>query len=356
MRNKNSLPTDLSKGFNAFSNLSIIVVIALFGVLGLGMINSLVTYKSPSPIVRSQKSSSSRSYSKPSVPEVQNLWKAPSINSIQENKELILYGKDLIANTAEYLGPKGSVKQISNGLNCQNCHLAAGTQPFGNNYGGVASTYPKIRPRSGKMVDTEGRINACFQRSLNGSPLPSNSKELKAMIAYIEWLGKDVPEGIKPKGAGLYKISYLNRAASPENGKYIYVEQCERCHGSNGEGILKQDKISYQYPPLWGANSYNVSAGLYRIEKFARFVKTNMPYGISYKDIVLSDEEAWDIAAYVNSQPRPNKKFKGDWEANLINKPLDAPFGPYADGFTEKEHKYGPYIPIQKAIQKLKNN
>lgn len=356
MRNKNLLPPNLSKGFNTFSNLSIVVAIALFSFLGLGMIDSIVTYQSPTSMASSSKSKPSNSYSKPRVREVKNLWKAPSVNSIQKNKEMILYGKDLIANTAKYLGPKGSVNQISNGLNCQNCHLAAGTQPFGNNYGGVASTYPKVRPRTGKMVDIAGRINACFQRSLNGDPLPSNSGELKAMIAYIEWLGKGVQKGVKPKGAGLYKIAYLNRAASPAKGKLVYAKYCKICHGSNGEGLLKGNGISYEYPPLWGVNSYNVSAGLYRVEKFARFTKTNMPYGISYKDIILSDEEAWDIAAYVNSQPRPNKKFKGDWNANLINKPIDAPFGPYADGFTEKEHKYGPYIPIQKAIQKLKNN
>ncbi|CAA6802425.1 MAG: Cytochrome c family protein [uncultured Aureispira sp.] len=354
MLNKNVLPSVLSKGFNTVSNLSITLVIALLGVLGCGMINNMVTYKSPRARDSASKDAPFKAYSKPRGIVGQNLWKAPSVKSIQKNKEMILYGKELIVNTAKYLGPKGSVKPISNGLNCQNCHLAGGTQPFGNNYGGVASTYPKLRHRPGKIVDIPERINACFQRSLNGSPLPLNSTELKAMVAYMKWLGKGVPKGIKPKGAGLYKIAYLNRAASPEKGKVVYLKHCERCHGSNGEGLLKAAGISYKYPPLWGANSYNISAGLYRVGKFARFIKTNMPYGTSFKNIVLSDEEAWDIAAYVNTKPHPTKKFKEDWATNLINKPLDAPFGPYVDEFTEKEHKYGPYPPIQKAIQKLK--
>src|SRR6478752_9541550 len=62
------------------------------------------------------------------------LWKAPDstkISSLPEG-ELIAYGRELIAHTARYLGPHGTVQAISNGMNCQNCHLKSGTQPFGN--------------------------------------------------------------------------------------------------------------------------------------------------------------------------------------------------------------------------------
>jgi thiosulfate dehydrogenase len=57
-------------------------------------------------------------------------WIGPSIyldhSTKGEERELIIYGQDLIAHTAKYLGPKGSVAQITNGMNCQNCHLQAG--------------------------------------------------------------------------------------------------------------------------------------------------------------------------------------------------------------------------------------
>ncbi|MFZ9171713.1 MAG: hypothetical protein ACO210_07135, partial [Sediminibacterium sp.] len=57
-------------------------------------------------------------------------WIAPSIytdNTVSgEERKLVIYGQDLIAHTAKYLGPKGSVAQITNGMNCQNCHLQAG--------------------------------------------------------------------------------------------------------------------------------------------------------------------------------------------------------------------------------------
>ena len=83
-------------------------------------------------------------------------WVAPSLfsdNITKGNKrKMIIYGEDLIANTSKYFGPHGSVLQISNGMNCQNCHLDAGTRSWGNNYGAVASTYPKFRERSGTCL------------------------------------------------------------------------------------------------------------------------------------------------------------------------------------------------------------
>ncbi|MDH5603099.1 MAG: cytochrome C, partial [Cyclobacteriaceae bacterium] len=78
------------------------------------------------------------------------------------------------------------------------------------------------------------------------------------------------------------------------------------------------------------------------------FIKTNMPLGVTYENPLLTDEECWDIAAYVNSQPRPVKDISADWP-ELADKPFDHPFGPFADGFSEMEHKYGPY---QKMLKK----
>ena len=80
-----------------------------------------------------------------------------------------------------------------------------------------------------------------------------------------------------------------------------------------------------------------------------------MPFGVSYKNPTLTDEEAWDIAAFINSQPHPVKKFPQDWP-NLLTKAIDYPFGPYADSFSEEQHKYGPYPPIIEAIKELKKN
>lgn len=283
-------------------------------------------------------------------------WMAPAVSELEGDpeKETILYGKELIAHTSDYLGPHGSVlPSNSNGMNCQNCHLEAGTKIFGNNYGAVNSTYPKYRARSGSIENVYKRINDCFERSLNGKSLDTNSREMQSIAAYIKWLGKDVPKGKKVAGAGLKELAVLDRPADVENGRALYAQKCMSCHQSTGEGTLNAAQTAYEYPPLWGQHSYNKGAGLFRVSSFAKFIKYNMPFGASYTNTQLTDEEAWDIAAFVNSQPRPDKNVKKDWP-KIQEKPFDYPFGPYADGFDEKQHKYGPFKPIQEKAAALK--
>ena len=279
-----------------------------------------------------------------------SVWKAAdwSVMDQEPNAEELNYGKELVANTAEYLGPKGKVKAISNGMNCQNCHLQAGTAPFGNNYGAVAATYPKFRARSGTEEDIQKRINDCFERSLNGKPLARDSKEMKAMVAYINWVGKEVPKGEIPIGSGLYEVPLLDRAADPIKGKLVYEKQCASCHQTDGKGQAKPDGTGYVYPPLWGEASYNHGAGLYRLSRFAGYVKANMPLGATFEQPILSDEESWDLAAYVNSMERPTKDLSQDWP-DISKKPMDHPFGPFTDGFSEEQHKFGPFKPIKAA-------
>lgn len=277
-------------------------------------------------------------------------WVPPSLYTDREltgtDREMVIYGEDIIANTSRYFGPRGSVAQISNGMNCQNCHLNAGRKNWGNNYSAVFSTYPKFRERSGQTESIYKRVSDCFERSLNGQAPDSTGREYKAIYAYMKWLGKEVKKGEKPYGVGIDKLKFLDRAADPVKGKLVYAEKCQSCHGANGEGQKSLDGISYEYPPLWGANSYNNGAGLFRLSNFAGYVKSNMPFNqASHENPMLSTEQAWDVAAFVNSQPRPFMDISRDWP-DISKKPFDHPFGPYADGFPEEQHKYGPFQPI----------
>lgn len=281
-------------------------------------------------------------------------WHPPDTSQISFTPEgkLILYGRDLIANTAVYLGPKGSVATITNGMNCQNCHLDAGTKFFGNNYGGVYSTYPRFRERSGTVENIYKRVNDCIERSLNGTRgLDTSSLEMQAIKAYITWLGQNVPKGENPAGTGIMALPYPDRSADPAKGHRVYIQNCQRCHGANGEGILHAESTGYIYPPLWGDHSYTTAAGLFRITRFAGYVKYNMPFDAPHNVRAITDDEAWDVAAFVNSQPRPEKKYPQDWP-NIAGKPIDHPFGPYADNFSETQHKYGPFEPIRLARSK----
>lgn len=279
-----------------------------------------------------------------------HVWVAPSDWRMTyldaSERDLVHYGRELIAHTSEYLGPKGSVLQMSNGMNCQNCHLNAGTQPWGNNYFAVQSTYPKFRARSGTLENQIKRVNDCFQRSLNGKALDSTGREMRAILAYIKWLGNDVAKDKIPRGSGIFKLKGMKRACDPAKGLEVYVAKCQSCHQADGGGLLASNGKSYTFPPLWGKNSYNHGAGLFRISNFAGYVKYNMPQGTTYEKPVLTDEEAWDVAAYVNSMPRPSKDLTTDWP-KIAKKPFDHPFGPYIDPFSEQQHKFGPYKPIK---------
>lgn len=279
-------------------------------------------------------------------PEAETLWTAPDSNLIPsyDSGLLISYGKRLIIHTAVYFGPKGIISHTTNGMNCEHCHINAGTKAWGGNFGSTAALYPKFSDRKNAYETLNQRIRDCFERSLNGTAPDSNQRETKAMSAYILWLGKDVPKGKKAHGSGLEILPPPEKAADPEKGRVIYMQKCAACHKANGEGQTKNDS-EYLYPPLWGGKSYNISAGIYRLSKFAGFIKGNMPFGTDYTREMLTSEQAWNLAAYVNSQPRPVKKFKDDWP-DITRKPFDVPFGPYNDSFSERRHKYGPSKPV----------
>ncbi|SFV34433.1 Cytochrome c [Thermoflavifilum thermophilum] len=286
------------------------------------------------------------------------VWIPPDTHTIPHTAEgdLIRYGRLLVVHTARYLGPKGKIAHISNGMNCQNCHLAAGTLPFANNFSLVASTYPKYRARNDRVETVAFRVNACLKRSLNGEALDTNSREMKAFVAYLLWIGGQLHANSSAGsrtptvwGAGTEKLNYLKRAADTNAGRMVFMTYCQNCHGRHGQGLWVDSTGEYQYPPLWGKHSYNTGAGMYRISQFAAFVKNNMPFGTSYLHPLLTDEQAWDVAAFVNTQPRQAyRDLKYDWP-RIADKPVDYPFGPYADSFQEPQHKYGPFEEIEKA-------
>lgn len=282
--------------------------------------------------------------------QVHQLW-SPTPLHLAADTALVAYGRKLIQRTPLYFGKNGSLRssQPTNALSCQNCHLEAGTRPFGNNYSAVSATYPKFRARSGKVEDIEFRINDCFRRSLAGEPPQPSSREMQAIKAYILHIGSQVDKGTTPVGAGIARLPYLHRSANALRGSEVYRQHCQRCHAEDGQGKLDSTGLMHEYPPLWGAESYSTAAGMHRLSHLAGFVKYNMPYGAAaYAHPVLSDDEAWDVAAYINSQPRPERHFPQDFP-DISKKPVDYPAAPYADTFPQWQHKYGPFAPIEAA-------
>jgi thiosulfate dehydrogenase len=277
----------------------------------------------------------------------------PDTNDIPNDfsGDLVRYGMQLISNTAFYLGPHGIVKPVSNGMNCQNCHLDAGLKPLANPFTMVASTYPRYRPRSGRVESIEFRVNDCMQRSLNGETLDSTSYEMRAIVAYIKWTGNKFDNDHPAPGTGAPEPSYLVRAADSVAGRQIYDTHCARCHGKDGQGTGLREGNGYQYPPLWGSGSFTMNAGMFRLSRLAGFIKNNMPFDSVKLGLHLQDAEAWDVSAFIASKPRPVKQYPADWP-DISKKPFDHPFAPYADPFSETQHKFGPFDTIIKYQKK----
>ena len=149
----------------------------------------------------------------------------------------------------------------------------------------------------------------------------------------------------------------LDRAADPVRGQVVYASNCSVCHAPDGLGVrrsLPTTDLGYMIPPLWGPDSFNDGAGMSRLIASANFIHFNMPHGTDYLNPQLTPEQAWDVAAYMVSQPRPHKAGLDKDFPDLLEKPVDVPYGPYADSFSEQQHKYGPFAPIRAAIARLK--
>jgi thiosulfate dehydrogenase len=288
-------------------------------------------------------------------------WTPPDISKVPDTPDgrLIKLGHALLTETYARIGPEvtdPSKRFAGNNLSCQSCHLQGGAQPYSMPYLGVWGAFPQYRGRENEVSTLEERINGCMQRSMNGKPLPLDSPEIKAMLAYMKWISTGIPVGAGLLGVGTLPIREPSRAADPKRGADVFAQVCAACHGENGQGVragTTADGRGYQYPPLWGADSYNDGAGMYRLLTAAGFVRSNMPFGTTYKDAAISDEDAYDVAAYINSQPRPAKADVEKDFPDLLKKPVDMPFPPYIDGFSAEQHKYGPFGPIRQKLKEL---
>ncbi|WP_448137329.1 c-type cytochrome [Sphingobacterium siyangense] len=263
--------------------------------------------------------------------------------SFKDNPEgkMASYGEKLIKNTYDYFYD-GEVK-IGNKLACSSCHLNGGTKAFAAPYVGLTNVFPTYIGRENKVESLEERINGCFERSMNGRAIPENSKEMRAIITYIKNISINTVNKGRLAGQGFIKMDIPNRAADLKHGQLVFENKCTSCHGKDGQGLPQTAGKGYQYPPLWGKDSYNDGAGMARLLTATRFIKANMPLGATYDAPQLKDDEAYDVAAYINSFDRPQKTNKQLDYPNLSKKPKDSPYPPYADNASIEQHKLGPF-------------
>jgi thiosulfate dehydrogenase len=229
--------------------------------------------------------------------------------------EAIAFGRRILTHT-----PDNVPAYSGNALNCTSCHLDGGRTPWAAPWVGVWGVFPEYRSRNARVNALQDRINDCFERSLNGRPLPFASREMIGILAYMQWLSREVPTGKSISGRGFLRIK-STQTPDPARGARVYAQKCALCHGNEGEGTYAPAG-EMVYPPLWGPQSFNIGAGMARLKTAAAFVKANMPLGQGGS---LGDQEALDVAAFFTRQPRPDFARKlEDWPKG--GKPDDAPY------------------------------
>jgi thiosulfate dehydrogenase len=189
-------------------------------------------------------------------------------------------------------------RNVGNALRCASCHLDNGLRPNAMPWVGSYARFPQYRARSGKVDLIEDRVNDCFERSMNGKALPSGGRDMRDIVAYLAFLSRGIPVGSEMDGQGLPKLRQI--AGDTTRGVALFASTCARCHGPAGQG-------SSIAPPLWGPHSYNVGAGMANVVTAASFIHALMPIDRAQR---LTEQQAFDIATYINSRPRPLFKKK----------------------------------------------
>ncbi len=212
-----------------------------------------------------------------------------------EDAAAVLLGERIFSNT-----PKYAAKYTGNALSCRNCHTDRGRNPVSSPMWAAVPQYPKFRSKNHRINSLAMRIEGCFRYSQNGTPPPADSETMVALMSYMNWLATGLPVGIKPKASGYPALAAPGSPPDRDRGRAVYAADCALCHGDDGQGSIVAG--ASVIPPLWGPQSYNWGAGMHAPDKAAAFIYANMPFGAPG---TLTPQQAWDVAAWVDSHPRP---------------------------------------------------
>ncbi len=205
-------------------------------------------------------------------------------------------GRALLVATRESLPA-----HVGNRLRCVSCHLDEGRRVSGS-WVGVFARYPQYRARSATIETIEYRVNDCFRRSMNGAALDPVGRDMADIVAYLAYLSRGIP--VEPPQPGARLQQWARFTADTAAGAQVFAAACAKCHGPDGSGTAAA-------PPVWGPASYNIGAGMARVRTAAEFIRRSMPFD---QPGTLTDQQAFDVAAYVNAHSRPDYRGKeGDW-------------------------------------------
>jgi thiosulfate dehydrogenase len=273
---------------------------------GVAVVGALIVATVGRAIVRPESSAlAQQQTATPRVP-----FRVPSENQLKDTtyRASALRGRALLLATRDSLP-----HNVGNSLRCASCHLDGGLRRDAMPWVGAFARYPQYRARSGKVDLIEDRINDCFRRSMNGTALTPAGRDMRDIVTYLAFLSSGMPVGVEMDGQGFPRLQPLK--GDPERGAGVFASTCTRCHGAHGQGTASA-------PPLWGPHSYNVGAGMARINTAAAFIHGLMPIDRAQK---LTAQQAFDVATYINTRPRPDFPAKArDWPRG--GKPDDADY------------------------------
>jgi thiosulfate dehydrogenase len=227
--------------------------------------------------------------------------------------------------------PESLPAYATSSLRCTSCHQGDGRKTTAAPLTGSHARFPKYLTRSGAVITLADRVNYCFTRSLAGNALPHESREMADILAYLAFISKGVPVGAKVAGADGLIAMKDTLPADTARGHAVFDANCALCHQKDGAGTPA-------FPALWGARSYSIGASMARVERAASFIWHNMP---QTKPGSLTPQQAFDVAAFINSHPRPDSPGKeGDWP--MGGTPKDVP---YATQGHDAYHPPGQLVP-----------
>ena len=224
-------------------------------------------------------------------------FRPPADSDLPNNAfgEMVRKGEAYFMNTRA-LAPE----YVGNEMNCINCHLDRGRKANSAPLWAAYSMYPAYRKKNNKVNTYAERLQGCFQFSMNGKAPAADSEIINALTTYSYWMSTGAPIGKALPGRGFDEPPPPAGGYDISRGRQVYEQQCAICHGTDGQG--QSVGATYVFPPLWGKNSYNWGAGMHRINTAAGFIQHNMPLG---RGETLSNQQAWDVAAFINAHERP---------------------------------------------------
>ena len=223
-------------------------------------------------------------------------------------------------------------RYVGNDLRCTSCHLDEGRRVGSAPMWAAYVSYPAYRAKNRHVNTFAERLQGCFLYSMNGHAPPLGDPVLVALESYSYWMARGAPLDPNIAGRGYLKPPKPALPAERARGAVVYAQKCALCHGKGGEGQSANDG-SPGFPALWGADSYNWGAGMINVTNAAAFIKSNMPFGLGG---TLTDQEAWDVALFVDSHERPqDPRYAGSVEATRarFHDHDDSQYGQRVDGY-----------------------